>query len=111
MDSKLIHDRLVEVRGLIDTPEKWEQGTWARDADGNPTHATRPEACAFCISGAVLRVVGDGMHATLIDFISKANGGIERFPGVWNDAEGRTHAEVLAALDCAIATAIDFDRS
>jgi hypothetical protein len=48
-----IHDTLVAARALIDTPETWAQGTYARDSLGNGVSTMAPEACCRCAEGAV----------------------------------------------------------
>lgn len=87
---------LRAARGLIETPDRW----WTGDS------STCRGECALT---AIDRVCG-GSYETG----EPAIGSLARVIGVadpcadiprWNDAEGRTHAEVLAAFDTAIAYA------
>lgn len=89
---------LVKARALIEDPERWTQGAWARDAWGNKTLDSRDNAVAFCVAGAMCRVSGDMVpRDAWAAFELAAGDGISRF----NDAQ--THADVLAVLDKAIA--------
>jgi hypothetical protein len=94
---------LREARALIDTPEKWTQGAFARDGKGDRVDELDKRACRFCASGATSRVTGIKSPA-----ITPAYKAIQRAMGVgvfevsvFNDQH--THAEVLAAFDKAIA--------
>lgn len=98
---------LIAARALIDAPEKWCQGMNAVDADGNQVWPTNPRAKARCGSGALSKVcqvyqsdVEDGQKAW--DILADVVGGL--FSN-WQDEPSRTHAEVLAAWDAAIAIA------
>jgi hypothetical protein len=58
---------LREARALIDTPEKWTQGAFARDGKGDRVDELDKRACRFCASGATSRVTGikSGDHARI----------------------------------------------
>lgn len=47
---------LVKVKEKIDTPDKWAKGTFAVDENGRSIDASSPNACRFCIYGALDRV-------------------------------------------------------
>lgn len=79
---------LREARSLVDTPEKWCKGTYG---DGEGRH---------CISGT-LRDVGAEEAYTFLQRTIHTAGPLSS----WNDAPERTHADVLAAFDKAIALA------
>lgn len=90
---------LRAARALIDTPDKWCQGQFHKDG-------------AYCASGAIGVAAGVDIEVgcwfchpawqALADTVNAAqSGGI----GSWNDRPERTHADVLAAFDRAIATA------
>lgn len=96
---------LIAARQLVEKPERWTQGVFARDLNGRPVDLLGPHAKCFCISGAVGRVVKRD-HAKwdqILELLAKTarRRNIVRF----NDANKRTHAEVLAAFDRAIAAA------
>lgn len=98
---------LVRARKLISTPEKWTQGTYARDKANNSTPYSSRQAVCFCTSGAIHRAhielgedLSDAPFAVLSLYspITKRNG-----IAYWNDMTDRRHSEVLALFDRAIA--------
>src|SRR4051794_31065920 len=96
---------LIEARRLIEDPERWTQHTLARNPETRrPVDPDSPRAGQWCLWGAVEHVldartdyigVWDALTAVLEP----------RYPSFasFNDADGRTHTEVLAAFDKAIA--------
>jgi len=115
------------VRVLLDDPARWiHHGPVAVRADGEPAgEPTEPEgwmdddgdalasdATAWCLVGACQKVAGysirfdDPLLQPLRDAIPASPSyyipGFGLSLGLWNDAEDRTHAEVIAALDRAI---------
>lgn len=91
---------LREARKLIERPEGWVKGRDALDRDGNSVYAYSRDACAFCAVGAIMRSC-DARWGRVVSAVKSANG-IDALWS-WNDAPERTHAEVLAAFDRAIA--------
>lgn len=111
---------LRAVRALLE--RGWATGTDACDADGNPVHLRSVTACAFCLRGAILRAEADAEPAWRLSdsafvAITKAiyahlsrDIGADEFQGDemipivthFNDANGRTKADVLAVVDAAI---------
>ena len=95
---------LREARSLVDTPEKW----WQRN--GHNDSGELPDCDFTCVGLAVLDAGSHASHATLASALCRAIG---ITPGSypprdiydWNDAPERTHADVLAAFDKAIALA------
>lgn len=96
MISDLTEARRKVARG-------WSQGAFARSQAGEPVAILAPEACCFCAYGALYAVaerrgytawqaLGDVLGMRKIDSIL-----------TWNDAPGRTQADVLALYDRAIA--------
>lgn len=74
---------------------EWCQGTYARDAEGNPRVAHSREAVRFCLIGALLRVyVGDSFFQVRAQ-ITEA---LQQHPPNWNDAPERTKADVVNLL-------------
>lgn len=100
---------LIAARALIATPERWTQGDRARDAAGAPIDPCDPRAVCWCISGAL--EAADPSGSDMDGFIGAALAlekvivglGHRAAIGDFNDAPERTHAEVLAAFDKAIA--------
>ncbi len=93
---------LRKAKELIGTPERWTQGVSAKNADGWGVESTDSSAVCFCSQGAIRATNAPSRYAAYRMF-RDANGlsGIVGF----NDTEGRTHAEVMAAFDKAIAFA------
>lgn len=94
---------LEAARELIADPEHWTQGVYAKSALGLPIGPSAPGAVCWCAEGAMRKVTGDGPDGPWWDAflaVSKLTPqGLIR----WND--DRTHAEVLAKFDEAIAAA------
>lgn len=95
---------LTAARGLICTPDRWVQGDGATDSLGNSVSMRHPSATCRCTLFAIL-TVGSGAEAGLaIDTLRQV---IDLPEDVslpeWNDTPGRTHADVMAAFDAAIA--------
>ena len=98
-------DILRAAKARIATPERWTRGRMARDEDGNGVQSVSEHACAWCSIGAVEAETGASTSA-LVRALRALNRAIDNKPiDDWNDAPGRTHAEVLAAFDRAIAIA------
>lgn len=86
-------EHLRAARALIDTPERWAQHAYnVQNPDG-----TR----CYCMLGALDQVKLD--HNETCAFLYAAIGMISI--ALWNDAPNRTHNEVMAAFDRAIALA------
>jgi hypothetical protein len=99
-----IKEVLIEARKKVE--QGWTQGVYARLANGTPASLTESDATCWCTSGAIYASLMPQTFAfearrVFIDANDLAVGIAE-----WNDAPGRTQAEVLAAFDKAIAEAI-----
>lgn len=99
---------LEDARKLIETPDKWTQGEYARDGMGREISLYESGITCLCALGA-LRLATKRIwdwnfkgDAVLVDAkTALRNVMIEPIPR-FNDSH--THAEVLAAFDKAIAT-------
>jgi hypothetical protein len=102
-----IKDTLIAARKKIERPENWiKDGVYARDAKGKVVRTRSIDAYAYCIEGSILAVTAgifDDKNIAARDFLMKYTRG--RALPVFNDAKKRTHAEVLALFDKAIAEA------
>ena len=100
---------LTEARALI--AKGWCQGASARDVHGIPADFWGQKAVTFCMSGALCRMenfIFDAHRTSrnILYSVIEVNN-----LATWNDREGRTQEEVLAAFDKAIAIAKDLDIS
>jgi hypothetical protein len=100
---------LKAARELIAKPERWTQSTVARDARGKSVFVSSPDAVCWCAAAALLKVTTDrdedgGSLDASREALLKNAGGFEYICD-FNDVHGRTHAEVLALFDAAIASA------
>ena len=97
-------EALRAARSLIEPEGAWAVNTMARDKSGEPASMRGSEACQWCMLGAVGKFAD--IYTTIpgqpYAYLKKAVG---MFPGDFNDKHGRTHAEVLDALDRAAALA------
>jgi hypothetical protein len=93
-------DKLREARTLIE--RGWTQGVSARDCNGNPIDPAEPHAASFCTVGAISRAFDFDYDESCPahDLMARVVDGA--WVDKWNDAPGRTQAEVLAAFDKAI---------
>ena len=104
--SQLLTD-LLAVRELLSVPERWNKGFGARNSKGEAVSSLSPTACAWCLKGACAQVtgieysvVGDRFDRLIVSIRMVCG----YFVSDFNDAPGRTHAEVLALIDKAIET-------
>lgn len=78
----------------------WTQGTYARDATGDPVAAGSNRAVAWCIQGALKVASSDGSN----DYrYGEALRALQRHLGTihvtrWSDTPGRTAGEVADAM-------------
>lgn len=112
--SQLAQD-LRAAKALIDTPEKWTKGAFARAPDGKRTHATSDSATSRCMAGACICASliqvsmnhdrrANAMLLALEDVVGPCVTDHDPVTG-FNDSPQRTHAEIMAAFDKAIAKA------
>lgn len=106
----LTSKNLEEAKALIGTPDKWtKDGFYATDIDSSPTEPTSGDAVCWCVLGAVASVTGNNPDfANHPSWFYKAiMKGDEDACGLadWNDMDHRTHADVMAGFDRAIAAA------
>lgn len=107
--SKTAAEVLRVARELVARPGGWCQRALARTASGHPAPTHSREAVCFCARGALMRAAG--MQPELVLFSPRAEAALDAaareqgfigFVG-YNDAPGRTQAEVVALYDAAIA--------
>jgi hypothetical protein len=81
---------------LLDKPEKWTQGAYAKDANGRIVSALSPEATCWDVSGAAYRAYGDWKIA--LSILERLYSVTQKRTPVWNDAPERTWLEVYTLL-------------
>lgn len=99
----------TKAREILDSPEKWTRGVFARDLSGRPT--TIEEGCSFCVLGAVLSAKGirdssDGLiyetEAGLLRKVIRKLKNRPIFVDEYNDDPDTTYEDVIILLDAAI---------
>lgn len=90
-------DVIRGARALI--AKGWTQGASARDHRGQPTSPLGPFATSFCLIGAIKRVQCGEREAEEARAMIRERIGDGELIANWNDAPGRTQAEVLEVLD------------
>lgn len=94
--------QLQRARRLLARPKGWTQGSYARDGHGAMVDSRCSQATAFCASGALYATQDDAtgsMQARTVIYRIIADD-IE----AWNDADGRSQADIVRAFDQAIAS-------
>jgi hypothetical protein len=90
MTSPLPSEVLSRAADLIEPEGAWTQGSYGRTADGSSVYYDDPNAVCFCLRGALRRVDPTG---SWMEYAAN-----HRLSAAWNDAFGRTQAEVVSAL-------------
>ncbi len=91
-------ETLKAARALIEDPERWTQGAFARDAEGHSTPPCSPDAVCWCATGALRQVCPEGLSQEVFLALEPTGS-----PESVNDDEG--YAATIAMFDRAIATA------
>ena len=93
---------LLAAADLIEPEGRWVQVSFASDRHGLEVGVKSPYAVCFCALGAIQRVAQDTVDEGPAYAALKR---VVRGPiSNWNDADGRTQAEVVAALRAAAAS-------
>jgi hypothetical protein len=103
---------LTAARDTIAKPSAWARGCFARKANGDECFPKAPEACSWCMVGAIFKAAG-GETAEKNEAVRFLNMAIDAHrdsvgahratAATYNDIWFVTHADVLARLDEAIA--------
>lgn len=118
-NEKAVVDVLRDARMLLAAESHWVQGALAMDESGRPVNPLAEAAVCWCLEGAIMRAdadldfphAGPALAGPAFGAVMAAIGGDvisgrhRRSPAQFNDAAGRTHADILRVLDAAIATA------
>lgn len=93
--SEILH----AAANLLKNPGAWTQKSDARDAHGYEVRVSSPKATCWCAFGAIVKVIAnpyDEIDTQVAAFLRQATG-IWSITS-WNDAEGRTQEQVIAAF-------------
>ncbi len=56
MKKETVHRILIDARELIEGEGKWCQGAYAKNGQGWPVSEFSPNACSWCLLGAILKL-------------------------------------------------------
>jgi len=101
---------LIAARAKIERPQDWIQGRFALSSLQNQVKPNSRRASCWCALGAIAAITREDpndVNDEVYWLLHRAMGLPDNVMAVaiWNDAPGRTHAEVLAAFDRAIEAA------
>lgn len=82
------------ARELREHPERWTQGTPARDKEGDSTRARSPAAVSWCLFGHIRRRLYPARCA-----VGTSSLLFGRLASSWNDAPERTVTDVIALCE------------
>lgn len=82
---------------VLESPEKWTTGTCFRNAEGEAVPYSQDAACC-CVYGALALAYGGTSTSKFRRAVLEIEVVVGSAVGTWNDAPGRTHAEVVALL-------------
>lgn len=104
-------DYAKQMKALIDTPEKWTTGSYARDCDGLVVALDSKSAVCYCSLGAI------GAIDSPIEIRDSIYGAVEqgfkhkgKYTVVAMNNDSSTHEEVMEAWDRAIAILEDHEK-
>lgn len=96
---------LEKAREKIARPENWCRGALARDAKRRSVRPETPEACRWCVFGAVQAATNVNANPAALDAFRLLNDAARPSQGMdnFNDNYRHSHADILALFDRAIA--------
>lgn len=92
---------LKKARKLLSKPEKWTQGWYYKDSNGQDVYDDMDEAVCFCAMGAIERSSNAQVEVESKALLLLKNA-VRVDVAAWNDAPRRTHAQILRGFDKAI---------
>lgn len=103
MSGEIVKNVLLAAAALIEPPGAWTQGEDAVDDYGCSVHPKSASALRWCAFGAIVCVAPSARtRRAALGVLRHAVSGDDGVTG-WNDAVGRTQAEVVATLRAAAA--------
>lgn len=103
MNAQTAVEVLIAARELVSTPDRWTQDVSARDHNGAECDPDSPAAACFCSLTALYKAGGRNERTEVARGIFMR--AVRQAVSQYNDAPRRTHAQILAAFDRAIARA------
>lgn len=100
-----VADVLDAAADLLEKPGAWIKGDLALDASGEAVDPSDSNASCWCVMGATERVSDASWARRARNAFRAVIGGWNKSIPEWNDAPGRTQAEVVAKLREAAALA------
>ncbi len=96
---------LIAARKKIATPDRWTKVALARDAKGDPTFPFDSDAVCWCIEGSLYSILKGQSYAidNAMSVVNIAIGNPHLTVQLWNDRPERSHSDVMAVFDRAIA--------
>jgi hypothetical protein len=94
----------MKLKELLSSPDKWIQGHYALDAEGDVIDAQDPDAVCFCLQGAIRRCYNDGKEPyRFTDEYKGVKSRILHEIGepitTWNDAPERTFEDIKQLVE------------
>jgi hypothetical protein len=86
----------MKAHEILDSPEKWSQGAWARTAEGHTCDVTDCKAAKFSLKGALIKAHHSNFMFEKFKRVLRRLGG--KSLTEWNDAKGRTFQQVRRLL-------------
>lgn len=83
----------------------WTQHTFARDKNKEPVSVSSPEACSFCLLGAVYKTARDlGPKSVIIEhkLLDSLEALTNQKTAKFNDKKGRTKTQIINLLNSAL---------
>ena len=111
MTKNEVRDVILRMKKRLSKPDRWCQGAPARDDWGNEVTPGSPNACQWCLTGALWEELNDGVEdSKYVEVRDHLRYALRLHPSVgkhidptalvgWNDDPARTHEDVIAFLD------------
>jgi hypothetical protein len=101
---------LRDIRDLLEPPERWTKGAYARTAPyaAGRVEADSPHATCWCLEGACWRVTGELYSSPIWQRLNRhvSNHNLAPRASNFNDRDETTHRDILELLDKIIAEVI-----
>jgi hypothetical protein len=88
----------VKVQELLSSEDRWCRVHLAMNKDGKATAPNDPDACRWCLLGALLRCGATPYWEQIAAVIKKRTGGKDMSLSIYNDAPDRTFEDIKSLL-------------